>query len=71
MNMVPVSSTNLSSVGYDPATQRLRVAFIRGGLYEYSSVDASVHAALMSASSHGTYFDTHIKNGHYNFHKIA
>lgn len=71
MNMVPVSSSNLSAVGYDAATQTLRVAFIGGGLYEYSGVPVSVHTGLMSASSHGSYFDAHIKKGPYRYRKIS
>ena len=71
MNMVPVSSSNLSAVGYDAETQTLRVAFIGGGLYEYSGVPAAVHAGLMSASSHGSYFDVHIKKGPYRYRKIG
>ena len=69
--MVPVSSSNLGAVGYDAASQILRVAFITTGLYEYSGVPASVHAGLMSASSHGSYFDAHIKNGAYPCRKIG
>lgn len=69
--MVSVSSSNLSAVGYEAATQTLRVAFIGGGLYEYKGVPASVHAGLMSASSHGSYFDAHIKKGPYRYRKIG
>ncbi len=71
MNMVPVSSSNLSAVGYDPATRKLRVAFLSGSLYEYSGVPASVHAGLMAAGSHGSYFDTYIKNGSYSYQRIS
>ncbi|WP_246051616.1 KTSC domain-containing protein [Panacagrimonas perspica] len=69
--MVPVSSSNLSAVGYDATTQTLRVSFVDGGLYDYSGVPASVHASLMSASSHGAYFDAHIKKGPYRYRKIG
>lgn len=62
MRHVPVSSSNLSSVAYDAATQTLEVAFKTGGLYSYTGVPATVHQALMSASSHGTYFSSHIRN---------
>lgn len=68
--MVPVSSSNLSAVGYDTTTQTLRVAFNNGSLYEYSSVPASVHAGLMAASSHGSYFDAHVKNGPYRYRRL-
>jgi hypothetical protein len=70
MNLVPVSSSNLSAVGYDPNTQILQVAFLNGGLYEYSGVPASVHTGLMTANSHGSYFNAHIKNGQYRYQKL-
>lgn len=35
MNRTPVSSTNLSAVGYDPDTQTLEIEFLNGGLYRY------------------------------------
>lgn len=71
MNMIPVSSSNLRAVGYDAATQTLRVAFIISGVYEYSGVPSSVHASLMAASSHGTYFNAHIKKGPYRYRKVG
>ncbi|SFB22224.1 KTSC domain-containing protein [Azotobacter beijerinckii] len=70
MNRTSVSSSNLRSVGYDPSTSTLEVEFHNGGLYEYSGVPASIHAGLMAASSHGSYFDAHIKNGPYRYRKI-
>jgi hypothetical protein len=70
MKMVQVSSSTLSAVGYDPAMQTHRVAFIGGGLYEYSGVPASVHSGLMSPSSLGSYFDAQIKKGSYRCRKI-
>lgn len=70
MNMIPVSSSNLQAVGYDPTTQILRVAFKNGSLYEYSGVPASVHAGLMAAGSHGSYLDTYIKKGPYPYRQI-
>lgn len=66
----PVSSSNLKSVGYDPETRTLEVEFLYGALYSYSGVPESVHAGLMSASSHGAYFDAHIKKGGYPFLKL-
>ena len=49
MNMIPVDSSNLSSVGYENGT--LYVAFNSGGLYSYSGVPASVYSGLLNASS--------------------
>lgn len=70
MNRTPVSSSNLSAVGYDPETQTLEVEFLDGGLYRYSNVPSTIHAGLMSASSHGSYFDAYIKKGGYLYSKI-
>lgn len=65
-----VSSSNLESVGYDPATKTLEIEFLNGGLYQYSGVPESVYQALMSASSHGQYFDSNIKKGGYSYRKL-
>lgn len=70
MNRTPVSSSNLRAIGYAPETQTLEIEFLNGGLYSYSGVPAAVHAALMSASSHGSYFDAHIKKAGYPFTKL-
>ena len=60
MNMIPVDSSDLSSVGYENGT--LYIAFNSGGLYSYSGVPASVYSGLLSASSKGRYFHANIKN---------
>lgn len=65
-----VSSSNLKAVGYDSATKTLEIEFLDGGLYEYFGVPASVHQGLMSASSHGQYFDQYIKKGGYRYNKL-
>lgn len=68
MRMIPVSSSNISSIGYESGT--LYVAFNSGGLYAYSGVPESVYNALMSASSHGSYLARHIK-GVYPYRRIG
>lgn len=68
MNMIPVSSSNIASVGYENGT--LYVAFNRGGLYAYSGVPESVYRGLMSASSHGSYLASHVK-GVYPYRPIG
>lgn len=70
MNRIPVSSSNLRAIGYDSHTHVLEVEFLNGGLYSYSGVPASVHAGLMSASSHGSYFNAYIKKGGYPYTKL-
>ena len=70
MHRVPVTSSNLRSVGYDPKTQTLQIEFLKSGVYEYSGVPQSVYDGLMSAGSHGTYFDQFIKNAGYSYRKL-
>ena len=57
-----VSSSNLHSVGYDPATSTLQVQFNNGRIYDYFEVPDSIHKMLMGAFSKGTYFDEKIKD---------
>ncbi len=68
MNMIPVSSSNISSIGYQNGT--LYVSFHSGGLYAYSGVPESVYRGLMSASSHGSYLASHVK-GVYPYRRIG
>lgn len=68
MNMISVTSTNISSVGYDRGTMHIR--FNSGSLYAYYNVPSSVYNGLMSASSKGRYFHAHIK-GRYGDARIG
>lgn len=68
MQMVPVDSSNLSSVGYENGT--LYVRFNSGGLYAYSGVPEQVHRELMAAESHGKYLARYIK-GVYPYRRIG
>lgn len=68
MNMVPVSSSDLESVGYEYDT--LYIRFKSGGLYAYYNVSADVYNALMQAASKGKFFHVYIKNM-YRYRKIG
>ena len=68
MKRTPVSSSNLASVGYDSASRTLEIEFNNGYVYRYNDVSESVHRDLMSASSHGRYFNANIK-GAYPYYK--
>lgn len=68
MNMISVTSTDISSVGYDGNTMHIR--FNSGGLYAYYNVPSSVYNGLMGASSKGKYFHANIK-GRYGDTKIG
>lgn len=69
MQRISVSSSNLSSVGYDPQSRTLEVAFHGGGVYQYHGVPPSVHQGLMTAASKGSYLAHHIK-GHYAYRRV-
>ena len=62
MNRKSVSSSNIRSIGYDSSSQTLEIEFHNGGVYQYFNVPESVYKALMSASSHGSFFHHNIKN---------
>lgn len=66
MKMIPVSSSDLSSVGYEDDT--LYIRFNSGATYYYRNVPESVYINLMNAPSKGKYFHAHIK-GVYPFGK--
>lgn len=68
MRMTPVSSSNISSIGYKDET--LYVEFHHGGTYEYSNVPESVYRGLMTASSHGKYLAAHVK-GIYPYRRLG
>ena len=69
MERMPVTSSNLHSVGYDLDSQTLEVEFNNGSVYQYSNVPQGEYDALMSADSKGTYFNANIRN-RYPFTKL-
>jgi hypothetical protein len=71
MIRTPVSSSNISSIGYDPRSQTLEVEFHNGSVYQYSGVPAVIHQGLMDASSHGHFLDAYVKKGGYAYTRIC
>src|SRR4030095_9787270 len=53
--LVPVESSMIQAVGYDPETRILEVVFNSGQTYCYEDVPPEVHQALMAADSKGQY----------------
>ena len=70
MQRSSVVSSNLRSIGYDESSMTLEVEFNHGGIYQYSSVPQSIYS-LMSADSHGSYFDAHVKKAGYSYRKVG
>lgn len=64
MDMKPVKSSNIASVGYDAETKVLRVEFTSGATYNYDGVSQQVHAEMMASSSVGGFLASRIKNKH-------
>ncbi len=60
MKRVPVNSSNISSIGYEPESLMLEIEFKTKRIYRYSNVPPHVYAALMKAQSHGKYFQDHV-----------
>ncbi|ADK16190.1 KTSC domain-containing protein [Clostridium ljungdahlii] len=69
MQHIPVTSSDLNSVGYDPTSQTLEIQFNSGGVYQYFGVPSNIYEGLMTAPSHGKYFHAYIKNN-YSWRKL-
>jgi hypothetical protein len=64
MDRVPVSSSNLASVGYDANSETLEIEFKNHSVYQYYNVPQFMHEQLMQAPSVGTFFNANIKNAY-------
>ncbi len=70
MTMRPVVSSNVDSVGYDPATGSMEIRFRNGGHYRSAGkIPAHLHAGLMAAESKGKFWHAHLK-GKFEFEKV-
>jgi len=70
IEMIPVVSSNVDSIGYDPDTQTLRVRFNNGSVYDYMNVPAMEFEQLRSAPSVGSYLNRNVK-GNYPYQKVG
>jgi hypothetical protein len=61
----PVKSSQIASVGHDPATNTLAIQFKSktgaGSVYHYPNVSAEQYQAFTKAESLGKHFGAHIK----------
>jgi hypothetical protein len=57
-----VSSSAITSVGYEPDWEVLEVEFQSGAVYDYFEVPPEVYRALMEAPSKGHYLAAEIKD---------
>ena len=71
MNITPVESSSLATVGYDHEGELLRLEFrCSRAVYQYFAVPTGVHEALLAATSKGSYFNQAIR-GRYHFVRVA
>ncbi len=57
-----ITSEEILSAGYDPATSVLELEFFGGALYQYADVPPEIYDGLMAANAPDRYFAQHIKN---------
>lgn len=69
MERKSVQSSDLLSVGYDQGGSILEIEFKSGDVYQYLNVPGNIYINLMSAASHGRFFNANIKNI-YSYRKI-
>jgi hypothetical protein len=62
VDMIPVSSSNVLSVGYDPGNKSVYVRFLNQALYIYKGVPEPEFNNLINAPSVGSYLHRNFKN---------
>lgn len=70
MEMTPVASSLLKSVGYNDEKEELHVEFLKGGEYLYRGVTWPVFEAMLEAQSVGSFFLRNVK-GQYDVVKVV
>lgn len=61
MNRIPVTSTNVASVGYDSKSQTLEVEYQNSTIYQYYDVPETVYEELTKAQSVGSFLNAQVK----------
>jgi len=69
MRRVPVSSSAIKAIGYDPRPKVLEVMFSSGRIYRYFHVPPERYDALCKAASIGAYLNREIK-GRYDYERV-
>ena len=62
VEMIPVASSNVDSIGYDENFQTLYIRLLKGSTYIYKGVPIMEFEGLKNASSVGSYLHRNIKN---------
>jgi hypothetical protein len=70
IEMIPVVSSSVESIGYSEEIQILKVKFLKGGVYEYKNVSLMEFEQLYNASSVGSYLSRNIARN-YPYEKVG
>lgn len=69
MQRIPVESSDIVSIGYDPKSRVLEIEFKENRVYQYFDVEPRVYELFLKADSYGEYFYAHI-NKHYRYERV-
>lgn len=69
MQRIPVESSDIVSIGYDPKSRVLEIEFKENRVYQYFDVEQRVYDLFLKADSYGEYFYAHI-NKHYRYERV-
>ena len=62
MERIPVVSSNIASIGYDPESLILEVEFLNGSVYQYFDVPQQVYIDFINAESKGRFLWQYIRD---------
>jgi hypothetical protein len=60
MKRIPVESSMMRSVGYDPLMSILEIEFTSSHVYQYEEISEETYRELLAADSKGQYFHAYI-----------
>jgi non-canonical purine NTP pyrophosphatase (RdgB/HAM1 family) len=70
MQRLPVESSDIVSIGYDPKAQVLEIEFKEDRIYQYIDVEPDIYERFTRTDSYGEYFYAHI-NKHYRYKRVS
>lgn len=70
MFRIPVTSSNIQSIGYDSQSAILEVEFTSGDIYQYFNVPEHLYQQFLSTSSHGQFLNDYIRYN-YRYQKVS
>lgn len=61
MLLVPVVSSDIAAMGFDPVMNEMQIQFRTGRIYSYANIPQDLYNSLVTAPSIGSFFATFIK----------